>query len=137
MCNVQVMFFVGVQLDITVPSTPTKSEMRTAQSRFGFTDSSASRHASNVTIEDGKSSHEAQRHDVSVSPAAHQQVQSQVCLVSCYDLTILMPAAAAFSTCNSLSHSSTPIPAMHKSRQKCCQQCVHVLCFKTRDFTAS
>ena len=77
-CTLQVMFFVGVQLDITAPPTKRSEVQQSAQSRFGPADSSASRHGINAASQAVDAPHEAQHSDAIVSPAAHQQVQSQV-----------------------------------------------------------
>lgn len=80
MCTVQVIFFVGVQLDITMPPTPKAvAPANAAASSFepaeGATASACAEQAGQQT-------------GIPESPAASQQVQSQVCLLCCTGTSI-------------------------------------------------
>ena len=79
-CNVQVMFFVGVQLDITAPATPTAAAAaQPALSPFAPADNAGpSIDSAEAAIADVGGSHTAQQSGLPMSPAASQQIQSQV-----------------------------------------------------------
>ncbi len=76
----QVMFFVGVQLDITAPPTPkaAPSTQQQAQSRFAPTVGSADADRQLAATADPQESDTAQQPAMLPSPAASLQAQSQV-----------------------------------------------------------
>ena len=76
----QVMFFVGVQLDITAPPTPkaAPSTQQQSQSRFAPTVGSAVADRQLAATADSRESDTAQQPAMLPSPAASLQAQSQV-----------------------------------------------------------
>lgn len=96
LCCLQVMFFVGVQLDVTAPPTPKASiaAHRPAQAPCAGASaampterSAADREQAGGASSSAQASGAAQQQPVLLSPAASQQVQSQVGQKQCSALS--------------------------------------------------
>lgn len=77
-CNVQVIFFVGVQLDLTASPLP-QAAAAAQHLQLAPGHQVASTEPADAAPPDGSGEHAGLQRDALVSPAAAQQVQSQVC----------------------------------------------------------
>ena len=100
MCIVQVIFFVGVQLDITMPPTPKAAAPANAAARSLEPAEAA---PASACAEQG-----GQQTGVPESPAASQQAQSQVCLLCCTGTSTGLQAQ-----CNKCSYTGMLLADLH------------------------
>lgn len=108
MCIVQVIFFVGVQLDITMPPTPrAAAPANAAGAAAGSSDPAEA--ATGARVEQA-----GQQTGIPESPAASQQVQSQVCLLCCtgtstaQQVQLHMHAVSRPACCSQANRESLP-----------------------------
>jgi len=106
----QVMFFVGVQLDITAPPTPkaAPSTQQQSQSRFAPTVGSADADRQLAATADSQESDTAQQPAMLPSPAASLQAQSQVHSAAMWHM-------CACSTSNAVSRANANVISAAKN----------------------
>ena len=109
MCTVQVIFFVGVQLDITMPPTP---KAATAANAAAGSSEPAEAAIANAGVEQA-----GQQTGIPESPAASQQAQSQVCLLCCTGSSTTLQAQRnkCGYTCVLLADLHIVVQAKHES----------------------
>ena len=100
MCLVQVIFFVGVQLNITASSTP-KAVADARQLQVAAAHHVASREPADAAPPKVSLGHGSHQRDAVLLPAATQQVQSQVgaAYVSCRQTIVPAAPACCQQTC--------------------------------------